>query len=157
MNNAAGAHPVHLALASHTRPKDLPWVPWAEGHFIKLIKLNPITGQIILFIRSKPGAALQMHFHPGTVVVYTVEGAWTYDEGWVSEAGDVVFEVAGSTHSPRMVGQGDTIVFAVIEGALDFVDDQGNTIATENWQTFLKRYHDHCAENGLPRVDITKF
>jgi hypothetical protein len=52
-----------------------------------------------------------MHFHPGTVVVYTVEGAWTYDQGWVSEAGDVVFEVAGSTHSTRMVGKEDTIVF----------------------------------------------
>jgi hypothetical protein len=46
-----------------------------------------------------------MHFHPGTVVVYTVQGASTYDEGWVSEAGDVLFEVAGSTHLPRMVGR----------------------------------------------------
>jgi hypothetical protein len=35
-----------------------------------------------------------------------------------------------------MVGKEDTIVFAVIEGALDFVDDAGSTIATENWQTF---------------------
>jgi 2,4'-dihydroxyacetophenone dioxygenase len=98
-----------------------------------------------------------MHFHPGTVVVYTAQGAWTYDEGWVSQPGDVVFEVAGSTHSPRMVGKEDTIVFAVIEGALDFVDDTGKTVATENWQTFLKRYHDHCAEKGLTPVDITKF
>jgi hypothetical protein len=56
-----------------------------------------------------------------------------------------------------MVGKEDTVVFAVIEGALDFVDDAGNTIATENWQTFLKRYHDHCAEKGLTPVDITKF
>src|SRR5580692_89917 len=65
---STSTHPVHKALASHTDPKGLPWVPWAAGHFIKLIKLNPITGQIILFIRSVPGAALQMHFHPGTVV-----------------------------------------------------------------------------------------
>jgi 2,4'-dihydroxyacetophenone dioxygenase len=153
----AGTHPVHKAMASHTHPGNLPWVPWAPGHFIKLIKLNPVTGQIILFIRSVPGAALQMHFHPGTVVVYTVQGAWTYDEGWVSEMGDVVFEVAGSTHSPRMVGKEDTIVFAVIEGALDFVDEKGQTIATENWQTFLKRYHDYCDEKGLVAVDITIF
>jgi 2,4'-dihydroxyacetophenone dioxygenase len=76
MNNAVGTHPVHKALASHTDPKNLPSVPWTEGHFIKLIKLNPLTGQIILFIRSLPGAALQMHFHPGTVVVYT---AWCVD------------------------------------------------------------------------------
>jgi 2,4'-dihydroxyacetophenone dioxygenase len=157
MNSGVGAHPVPRTLASHTSPRDLPWVPWAEGHYIKLIKLNPITGQIILFIRSKPGAALQAHFHPGTVVVYTVQGAWTYDEGWVSEAGDVVFEVAGSTHSPRMVGKEDTVVFAVIEGALDFVDGNGNTVATENWQTLLKRYQDHCQQKGLTPVDLTKF
>ncbi len=87
MNNAAGTHPLHQALASHTNPKDLPWVPWAEGHFIKLIKLNPITGQIILFIRSKPGAALQMHFHPGTVVVYTVQGGMIRATPWPRKTG----------------------------------------------------------------------
>jgi 2,4'-dihydroxyacetophenone dioxygenase len=43
------------------------------------------------------------------------------------------------------------------KGGLDFVDNAGNTVATENWQTFLQRYHDHCAENGLTPVDITKF
>jgi hypothetical protein len=64
-------HRVHKAPASHTDPKGLPWVPWSPGHFIKLIKVNPSTGQSILFIRSVPGAALQMHFHPGTAVVYT--------------------------------------------------------------------------------------
>ena len=69
----------------------------------------------------------------------------------------MVLEVAGSTHSRRMVGKQDTIVFAVIEGAPDFVDDAGNTIATENWQTSLKRHHDHCAQKGLTPVDITKF
>ena len=157
MDNVHAAAPARKALASHIKPSELPWVPWAPGHFIKLIKLNPVTGQIVLFIRSQLGAALQVHFHPGTVVVYTVQGAWTYDEGWVSEAGDVVFEVAGSTHSPRMVGKEDTIVFAVIEGALDFVNEAGHTIATENWQTFLKRYHDHCDAQGLVPVDLTKF
>jgi len=86
-----------------------------------------------------------------------VQGAWTYDEGWTSEAGDVVFEVAGSTHSPRMVGKEETIVFAVIEGALNFLDAAGNTVAVENWQTFLKRYQDYCSEKGITPVDITKF
>jgi 2,4'-dihydroxyacetophenone dioxygenase len=48
-------------------------------------------------------------------------------------------------------------VFAVIEGALDFVDEKGQTIATENWQTFLKRYQDYCEEKGLVAAEITKF
>jgi 2,4'-dihydroxyacetophenone dioxygenase len=157
VSTAISVNPLRKAMASHMRPSELPWIPWAPGHEIKLVKLNPITGQIILFIRSVPNSALQVHFHPGTVVVYTVQGAWTYDEGWVSQTGDVVFEVAGSTHSPRMVGNEDTVVFAVIEGALDFLDEEGRTTATENWQTLLKRYHDYCGQNGLTPVDITKF
>jgi hypothetical protein len=72
-------------------------------------------------------------------------------------AESVVFEVAGSRHSPRLVGNEDTIVFVVIAGALDFVDDPGNTLATENRQTFLKRYHDYCGEKGLTPVDFAKF
>jgi hypothetical protein len=62
----------------------------------------------------------QMHFLPGTVVVDRVEGAWTYGQEWSSEAGDVGFEVAGPTHSPRMVGKENTLVFLVIEGRARF-------------------------------------
>jgi 2,4'-dihydroxyacetophenone dioxygenase len=56
-----------------------------------------------------------------------------------------------------MVGQEDTMVFLVIEGAPDFVDDAGKRVATENWQAFLKRYHDYCREKGPTPVDIRKF
>jgi len=145
------------ALASHINAKELPWFEWFPGHYLKLCKLNPITGQIIAFIRSQTGVSLAHHFHPGTVVVYTIQGAWTYDEGWVAEAGDVVFEVAGSTHSPRMCGKEETIVFVVIEGALEFRDEKGNVTFVENWQTLLKRYHDFCAKEGIVPVDITNF
>src|ERR1035438_5249164 len=81
----------YKALASYINTKELPWFEWFPGHYLKLCKLNPITGQIITFIRSVTGVSLDVHFHPGTVVVYTIQGAWTYDEGWVAEAGDVVF------------------------------------------------------------------
>jgi 2,4'-dihydroxyacetophenone dioxygenase len=147
----------YKALASYINTKELPWFEWFPGHYLKLCKLNPITGQIITFIRSVTGVSLDVHFHPGTVVVYTVQGAWTYDEGWVAEAGDVVFEVAGSTHSPRMCGKEETIVLAIIEGALEFRDAKGNVTFVENWQTLLKRYHDYCAKEGIAPVDITSF
>jgi hypothetical protein len=48
-------------------------------------------------------------------------------------------------------------VFLVIEGAPDFVDDAGKTVAAENWQTFLECYQDYCAEKGLMPVHIRKF
>jgi len=142
--------------ASHIDSESLPWFEWYPGHYLKLVKLNPATGQIITFIRSVPNVSLNVHFHPGTVIVYTVQGAWTYDEGWIARAGDVVFETAGSTHSPRMCGDVETIVFAVIEGALCFCDDDGAIVDYENWQTLLARYHRYCEEHGIEPVDITK-
>jgi 2,4'-dihydroxyacetophenone dioxygenase len=66
----------YKALASYINAKELPWFEWFPGHYLKLCKLNPITGQIITFIRSVTGVSLDVHFHPGTVVVYTIiEGA----------------------------------------------------------------------------------
>src|SRR3984893_6238559 len=87
--NSPGTAKNYKALASYINTKELPWFEWFPGHYLKLCKLNPITGQIITFIRSVTGVSLDVHFHPGTVVVYTIQGAWTYDEGWVAEAGDV--------------------------------------------------------------------
>jgi len=51
----------------------------------------------------------------------------------------------------------ETIVFAVIESALNFLDDACNTVGVENWELSLKRYHDYCTEKGLALADITKF
>jgi 2,4'-dihydroxyacetophenone dioxygenase len=56
-----------------------------------------------------------------------------------------------------MVGQEDTMVFLVMAGGADLVDHAGKTVATENWQTFLKRYQDDPAQEGLRPVDIRKF
>ncbi|MDQ0191514.1 2,4'-dihydroxyacetophenone dioxygenase family protein [Alicyclobacillus cycloheptanicus] len=143
--------------ASYVDSERMPWFEWVPGHWLKLCKLNPISGQMVLFIKSRPGTALPVHFHSGTVIVYTVQGEWTYDEGWVAKPGDVIYELSGSTHSPRMVGKEDTIVFAIIEGSLEFRDDDGNKLDMDNWQTMLKRYHDFCSANGIEPVDITRF
>ena len=73
------------SLASYVPDEGNVWVPWdeASGSDIKLCKLNPSTGEMIVFIRTPPNKTLTKHFHPGTVVVYVVQGQWTYNEGWV--------------------------------------------------------------------------
>ena len=75
------------------------WVPWdeASGSEIKLCKLNPNTGEMVVMIKTPPGKTLTKHFHPGTVACYTIQGHWTYNEGWIAGLGNVVYEPAGST------------------------------------------------------------
>jgi hypothetical protein len=55
------------------------------------------------------------------------------------------------------VREQETIVLAIIEGALEFRDAQGKVTFVENWQTLLKRCHDFCAKEGIAPVDITSF
>lgn len=103
------------------------------------------------------GTGTALPVHSGTVVVYTVQGEWTYGEGWIAKPGDVIDELSGSTYSPRMVGKEDTIVFAIIEGRWEFRDDEGNKLDMDNWQPMSKRYHDFCGANGIEPVDVTRF
>ena len=89
----------------------------------------------------KVPAAMQLpaHFHPGTVIVYTVQGTWRYlEDPWVSKAGDVVYEPAGSSHTPQAVGDEEVITLNIVEGTLDYLGENGEIIARDNWESFLK-------------------
>ena len=44
----------------------------------------------------------------------------------------------------------------IVEGALEFLDDDGNSIAIEDWQSMHRRYLDYCHEQGIEPVDVTE-
>ncbi|MGE7907495.1 2,4'-dihydroxyacetophenone dioxygenase family protein [Peribacillus sp. NPDC094092] len=149
----------NILASNYVDPKELPWVPTGLGGMeTKLCKVNPITGQYIVLTKSPGGDQdVPAHLHHGTVIVYTIQGKWKYiEDGWVSGPGDVVFEPAGSLHRPVAMSQDeDIITFVVIDGALEFKDENGNTLFTSNSQTVLEKYHEYCSENGIKPVDVT--
>ena len=51
---------------------------------LKICKLNLTNGEMIVLIKTPPGQTLAKHFHPGTVVVYVVQGEGpTMKGGWL--------------------------------------------------------------------------
>jgi quercetin dioxygenase-like cupin family protein len=144
----------------HRSTEDLPWVPftpYSEDFKVKLLKVDPATGQIIALLSAPAGTSLGVHNHFGTVLVYTVRGAWRYAEhNWVSRTGDFVYETAGSQHTFFTEPGDDLLAFVVVEGALQFLDPEGKTIGIENWKTFLDRYYKYCEKKGLRTVDLMK-
>ncbi|WP_338753058.1 2,4'-dihydroxyacetophenone dioxygenase family protein [Bacillus sp. FJAT-52991] len=144
--------------AGNVNTEELPWIPYFGEAKFKLIKANPVTGQTITLLKVPANMQLPAHFHPGSVIVYTVQGEWRYmEEDWVSKAGDVVYEPAGSTHTPQGLGTEDVITFNIVEGTLDYLGENGEVIARDGWESFLKKYHDHCAAEGIEPVDVTQF
>src|SRR5512135_3734519 len=82
---------------------DLPWIPFTPYSTtvrLKLLQVNPVTGQVITMFHVPGGEGLGVHNHHGTVIVYTVQGAWRYlEHEWTAQAGDLVYETAGSQHT----------------------------------------------------------
>ncbi|WP_373460282.1 2,4'-dihydroxyacetophenone dioxygenase family protein [Pseudokordiimonas caeni] len=144
-------------------PETLPWtpyVPYSPEVLIKLLKADPVRGEFISFLKAPVDMELPKHHHSGTVIVYTVKGAWKYKEhDWVATPGSVVFETAASSHTPIGVsGYGDEIItFNINVGDLIYCDANDTMLAKENWRTAVARYLDYCKEHNLTPVDVTSF
>lgn len=148
-------------VTSNVKADSVPWVPftpYSDEVFLKYFKIDPIHGEILVSMRFPPGIQLPTHYHTGTVIGHTIKGAWRYlEHGWVSEAGDTVYETAASSHTPESVGDEGAEVFFVIVGELLFLDEGGNIVARENWKTSIQRYEAYCQANGIGAQDLTSF
>jgi 2,4'-dihydroxyacetophenone dioxygenase len=136
----------------------VPFTPYSEDVKITLLHVDPVSGKMCVILSAPGGTGLGVHKHYGSVILYTIKGAWRYlEHDWVSRAGDFVYETAGSSHT-FMVEAGETTeAFIIVEGALEFIDDEGNTIAIEDWRTMYQRYVDYCEHEGLEPIDMTRF
>jgi quercetin dioxygenase-like cupin family protein len=136
----------------------VPFTPYSEDVTIKLLRVDPVSGQVCVILSAPAGTGLGTHKHYGSVVVYTIKGAWRYlEHDWVSRAGDFVYETAGSSHT-FVVEEGEpTEAFIIVEGALEFLDQGGSTLAIEDWRTIYQRYVDYCEQEGLEPIDVARF
>jgi 2,4'-dihydroxyacetophenone dioxygenase len=145
----------------NVRGADLPWVPFTpyrDDVFLRYYRIDPVRGEILVSMRFPPGIELPTHYHTGIVIGHTVRGAWRYlEHDWVSQAGDTVYETAGSSHTPMACGDEETEAWFLIVGELEFVDADGNLLARENWKTSLQRYHAYCEAQGIEAQDLTGF
>jgi quercetin dioxygenase-like cupin family protein len=135
---------------------DTPWFPYGQsGCEVQLIQADPTTGQIIVKLRGPAGGNLGIHRHYGSVFGFTLRGAWRYlEHEWVSRTGDLVQETPGSVHT--LVLMEETEILFVIEGALEYLDSQGHTLAHEDWRSITDKYLDFCDERGLDVVDVRR-
>jgi 2,4'-dihydroxyacetophenone dioxygenase len=136
---------------------EVPFIPYSEHVTIKLLRIDRASGQIAVILKGPPGARIGRHKHYGSVILYTIRGAWRYlEHDWVAREGDFIFETASSSHTFVTEGEEMVEVFAIVEGALEFQDDDGNPIAIEDWQSMQQRYLDYCSEQGIEPTEITE-
>lgn len=138
---------------------DNPWIPFtplSDQVFLKYWKVDPVRGEIVVSMKFPGGLVLPTHYHTGMVIAHTVKGAWRYQENnWVSRAGDSVYEVAGSSHTPESVEE--TEIFFILVGELLFLDEDKKILWQENHKTSIERYTAYCEANGIEARDLTSW
>jgi hypothetical protein len=146
---------------SYIDAESYPWIPFApysEDVFLKVLKADPISGTFVTLLRAPGDIVLPKHHHCGIVIVYTVQGQWKYKEhDWTAATGSVVYETAASTHTPIGACEGEVITLNIQVGDSIYLDDRGGVLAIENWKTMLQRYLDFARAKGIAPVDITSF
>lgn len=136
----------------------MPFVPYSTDVKIKALKVDPIRGEWITLLKMPASTQLPMHHHSGTVHVYTVAGSWRYLENdWVATPGSLVFETAGSRHTPVGVGDDEIITLNIVQGDWNLMSPEGHVLAIENWKSLMQRYLDFCSREGIAPRDLSSF
>ena len=134
---------------------DLPWVPQAEGVWFKPLRLCPAGRSWANLLRFAPSGVLGRHRHHGEVHSFTFQGTWRYlEHDWVARPGSYVYEPVGDVHTLVIEGQQEMIGLFVVEGHVEYLDDQDRVILVDTPERKLARYQEHCRKNGLPMRDL---
>ncbi|CAM4063919.1 2,4'-dihydroxyacetophenone dioxygenase family protein [Paenibacillus alkaliterrae] len=134
----------------------IPWVPQTDRVWFKPLRFDLARGSWVNLLKVKPGGIVNRHRHSGgQVLAYTIQGTWRYlERDWVAKAGTFVYEPPGDIHTLVVDGEEEMITLFLLEGTVQYLDDEDNIMYQDDVFTKLKRYVEYCEVNQLPVIDL---
>ena len=135
------------------------WVPQAPNVSFRPLMLNTTSGGWWNLLRVTKTGVLSRHRHPSMVCGFVLKGRWRYlEHDWIAEEGGFVYEPPGEVHTlvidPPCT---EMITFFNVNGAMIYVDEQGNTIGYEDVHTKIDMCRKHYAAVGLGADYVDRF
>ncbi|PZE21724.1 2,4'-dihydroxyacetophenone dioxygenase family protein [Paenibacillus xerothermodurans] len=135
---------------------DIPWVPQSDRVWFKPVRFDLASGQWINLLKVKPGGKVNRHRHTGgQVMAFTIQGQWHYlERDWVAKPGTFVYEPPGDIHTLVVDGEEEMITLFILEGTVQYLDDQDHVFYQDDVFTKLKLYQEYCEEHNIPMRDL---
>lgn len=148
MNQAIRSHDAGL------ETDRIPWVPLAPGKSFKPLRFLDDNRGFVELLRLAPGERIPRHRHSGEVHACNVQGWREIDGGERVGPGGYVHEPAGNIDAWCAIGDEPLIVFVVVRGSVEYLDESGNV--TQCWDAVRLReiYERYCADSGIPVRDL---
>lgn len=136
----------------------IPWVPQGTSGrvWFKPLRFDLATGRWINLIKMVGAGKINRHRHSGGQVIgYCIEGQWHYAErAWQAKPGTLIWEPPGDIHTLIVDGDEGMITLFILEGTIQYLDDNDQVIYQDDVFVKLKYYLDYCAANGIEPMDL---
>lgn len=136
---------------------DVPWVPQEPGRWFKPLHFFTESGTWVNLVRMEPSRQIRRHVHAGgSVQAYVLQGSWRYlEHDWVAIPGTYVFEPAGGCHTLEVLGDEEMVTFFMVNGVIQYLDDEGRVVQQDDIRSRQKLYVDYCQAHGLEPVALS--
>lgn len=134
----------------------LPWVPQGERVWFKPLRFDLSNGRWVNVLKVTGGGRVNRHRHSGGQVLgYVLRGSWRYQEReWVARPGTFVYEPPGDIHTLVVDGTEEMQTLFLLEGVVQYLDDEDNIISQDDVFTKLERYLAYCRAQGIEPQDL---
>ncbi len=127
------------------------WVPIEDNVWFRPLCLSVATGYWVNLLRVRKSGVLSRHRHVAPVHGLVLKGEWRYlEHDWKATEGAYVYEPPGETHTlvvdPHVE---EMITLFQVNGAMVYVDPDGNTTGVDDVFSRLDRCRAHYGRVGL--------
>ncbi len=151
--------PPELVISSVIPEDERLWVPQQTNVWMRPLLLCASRGYWMNLLRVRKSGVLSRHRHPQPVHAYVLKGSWRYlEHDWVAQEGGYVYEAPGETHT-LVVDEHveEMITLFQVNGAMIYVDPDGNTLGHEDVFTKIDLCRRHSASVGLGEEFVDQF
>ena len=135
---------------------EIPWVPQGERVWFKPLRFDLANGRWVNVLKVAGGGKVNRHRHSGGQVLgYCLQGSWHYlERDWVARPGTFVYEPPGDIHTLVVDEAEEMLTLFLLEGVIQYLDDEDNVIYQDDVFTKLERYRNFCRQHGLEPLDL---
>ena len=135
--------------------EQIPWVPQGEGVWFRPLRFDLAAGRWVNVLKITRGGRVNRHRHSGGQVLgYCLQGSWRYlERDWVARPGTFVYEPPGDIHT-LVVDEGEMQTLFLLEGVVQYLDDEDNVVTQDDVFTKLDRYLRHCDALGIEAQNL---
>jgi 2,4'-dihydroxyacetophenone dioxygenase len=131
-------------------------VPQGDRVWFKPLRFDLATGRWINLLKVTGGGRVNRHRHAGGQVLgYCIKGSWHYlERDWVARPGTLVYEPPGDIHTLVVDGAEEMLTLFLLEGVVQYLDDNDNIIYQDDVFSKLDRYLKYCEREGIATQNL---